>query len=78
MELKHVKTFEGSPRPDDVFQPHLLSVELLSDMDELFNMARRMAAGERPAQAGESPGEELAAGGAALGRRQVQIEDEAF
>lgn len=54
MELKHLKSIEGSPRPADVFQPHLPSVELFSDMDELFNGARKMAAGEHAALAGES------------------------
>ena len=40
MELKHVKSIEGSPRPSDIFQPHMPGVELLSDMDALFGMSR--------------------------------------
>lgn len=62
MELKHVETFVGSPRPADVFQPHQTWVELLSDMDEVFAKARRMAGGEVADEAGESPGEKSAAG----------------
>lgn len=62
MELNHVKTFEGSPRPADVFEPHLLSVELLSDMDELFKKARGMSAGEHAALPDESSAEVLKAG----------------
>jgi hypothetical protein len=50
MELQHVKSFEGSPEPEDIFQPHMPGVELLSDMDEVFGRARRLSAtGEYPA-----------------------------
>jgi hypothetical protein len=45
-ELKHIESIEGQPRPSDIFKPHLLSVELFSDMDEIFRKARRLAAGE--------------------------------
>jgi hypothetical protein len=62
VELNHVKTFKGSPRPADVFEPHLVSVELFSDMDELFKRARKMAAGEHGALAGEPEGEVLKEG----------------
>lgn len=62
MELKHIKTFEGSPRPVDIFEPHLLSVELFSDMDQVFKTARKMAAGEHAALAAESAGEILKEG----------------
>ncbi|MDQ3744084.1 MAG: hypothetical protein M3444_06865 [Acidobacteriota bacterium] len=49
MELQHVKSFEGSPEPEDIFQPHMPGVELLSDMDEVFRRARRLSAtGEYP------------------------------
>lgn len=49
MELQHVKSFEGSPEPEDIFQPHMPGVELLSDMDEFFRQARRLSAtGEYP------------------------------
>lgn len=41
MELRPVKSFEGSPQPADIFQPHMPGVNLLPDMDALFNMARR-------------------------------------
>jgi hypothetical protein len=54
MEQKHVKTIEGSPEPSDIFEPHMPGVELLSDMDELFNAARRLSAtGEHPVGPGE-------------------------
>jgi hypothetical protein len=62
MELKRVKTFQGAPRPANVFQPHLLGVEVLSDMDEVFRIARKMAAGEHGALAGESAAETLKEG----------------
>jgi hypothetical protein len=61
-ELSHVKTFEGSPRPADVFEPHQVSVELLSDMDEVFDSSRRMATRQRDDRVGESLGEVLAEG----------------
>jgi hypothetical protein len=61
-EQQHVKTFEGAPPPSDVFQPHKLGVELLSDMDALFEGARRLSAtGEYPAGGGEVPAEEVPA-----------------
>jgi hypothetical protein len=45
-ELKHVKSIKGNPRPSDIFEPHLMDVELFEDMDELFREARRLASGE--------------------------------
>lgn len=49
MEQQHVKSFDGSPEPSDIFQPHMPGVELLSDMDALFTAARRLSAtGEYP------------------------------
>jgi hypothetical protein len=50
MEQKHVRSIEGSPRPADIFEPHMPGVELLSDMDALFSTAReQLEAGEFPA-----------------------------
>lgn len=40
MELRPVRSFEGSPQPSDIFQPHMPGVNLLADMDALFNTAR--------------------------------------
>ena len=40
MELRPIKSLEGSPQPSDIFQPHMPGVNLLSDMTALFNMAR--------------------------------------
>ena len=40
MEQKVVKTVEGSSQPSDVFSPHMPGVDLLSDMDTLFDKAR--------------------------------------
>jgi hypothetical protein len=58
MEIHHVKTFEGSPEPSDIFQPHKLGVELLSDMDGLFAKAHRISAsGEYAVGEGEVPAE---------------------
>ena len=45
-DRRHVKSFEGDRRPSDIFEPHLLSVELFEDMDEVFREARRAASGE--------------------------------
>lgn len=62
MKFRHLKTFEGSPPPPDIFQPHQLGVELLSDMDEFFRMARRISeTGEFPAEAGATATEEMPA-----------------
>jgi len=36
MSLRNIKNLEGSPRPSDIFQPHMPGVDLFSDMDELF------------------------------------------
>jgi hypothetical protein len=45
MDSKPVKDHEGSPRPDDIFQPHMPGVTELPDMDALFDLAwgRRQA-----------------------------------
>lgn len=40
MDLKHVQTIPGSPKPADLFQPYMPDVDLLSDMDALFAQAR--------------------------------------
>jgi hypothetical protein len=40
MKQKHVESFEGSPQPSDVFTPHMPGVDLLADMDALFETAR--------------------------------------
>jgi hypothetical protein len=45
-EPKHVKSIGGHSRPSDIFEPHLMGVELFEDMDELFRKARRAASGE--------------------------------
>lgn len=53
MEQEHVKSIEGSPRPSDIFEPHMPGVELLSDMDELFRTARaQLESGEVPLEGG--------------------------
>lgn len=56
MGIEHVQTFEGSPPPADIFQPYAMGVELLSDMDELFESARRIV------ESGEYPGEQIQKG----------------
>lgn len=43
----HLRSIPGDPTPADIFTPHKLSVELFSDMDELFRQARENAAGEK-------------------------------
>jgi len=74
MEQQHVKTFEGSPEPSDIFQPHQLGVELLSDMDGLFEEARRLSAtGEYTVGTGEVPAEAAAELEQMKGQRSVVI-----
>jgi hypothetical protein len=74
MEQQHVKSFEGSPEPADIFQPHRLAVELLSDMDGLFEAARRLSAtGEYPAEPGGTPPEAAAELEKQKGARSVVI-----
>ena len=53
MEQNHVRSIEGSPRPSDIYEPHMPGVELLSDMDELFRTARaQLESGEVPLEGG--------------------------
>lgn len=74
MAQQHVKTFEGAPTPSDIFQPHRLGVELLSDMDGLFETARRLSAtGEYPAKSDELPAEAAAEVEKMKGQRSVVI-----
>jgi hypothetical protein len=40
MEQKYGNSFEASSQPSDVFTPHMPGVDLLSDMDALFDKAR--------------------------------------
>lgn len=61
MKQQHVKSFDGMPEPSDIFQPHMPGVELLSDMDALFAVARRLSAtGEYPAGDEPLPAEDAA------------------
>lgn len=56
MDIRHVRSIDGSDRPADVFQPHMPGVELFSDMDAYFAKVRNdLAAGgilpdEQPGQ----------------------------
>jgi hypothetical protein len=50
-EHKHIKSIPGQDRPADIFQPHLLSVELFADMDAFFREAREYASGEKDDEA---------------------------
>lgn len=60
MERKYIESVEGSPRPADIFEPHMPEVDVLSNMDELFAAARATLEGEGP------PIETLAEGGRAV------------
>lgn len=73
MEIKHVKTFEGAPEPSDIFEPHRLGVELLSDMDEVFKLARRRSNGEGDPGAGDLPAEAAGELASHRGGRSVAI-----
>lgn len=47
-EHKHIQTIEGHAPPADIFQPHLMGVELFEDMDAVFLQARQVSAGQHP------------------------------
>ena len=47
-DRKHIQSIEGGPKPSDLFQPHLMGVELFEDMDAVFQEARQLAAGQHP------------------------------
>ena len=44
MELQIVDSLPGSPAPQDIFEPHMPGVDVLSDMDALFATARAQTA----------------------------------
>ena len=70
MGIEHVETFEGMPAPADIFQPYMMGVELLLDMDEFFESARRAV------ESGEYPGEQIQKGQRAVdgsGRDHVVV-----
>jgi hypothetical protein len=46
MELNIIDTLPGSPAPHDIFEPHMPSVDVLSDMAALFAMARAQTAAD--------------------------------
>jgi hypothetical protein len=74
VEQRHVKTIEGAPTPDDIFQPHVTGVELFSDMDALFAGARRLSAtGEYPVGSEGLPPEAAAELEKFKGQRSVVI-----
>lgn len=53
MEQEHVKTAEGSPRPSDIFEPHMPAVYVLPDMDAFFRATReQFRAGLPPSEGG--------------------------
>jgi hypothetical protein len=41
MKFEIIKTVPGSPEPDELFEPHMPSVGLFSDMDAFFGEARK-------------------------------------
>ena len=45
-EHKHKQTIEGHAPPADIFQSHLMGVELFQDMDAVFQQARKVSAGQ--------------------------------
>jgi hypothetical protein len=53
MEQDNVQSSEGSPRPSDIFEPHMPGVDVLPDMDALFRNARgQLEGGEVPFEGG--------------------------
>ena len=74
MEQKHVRTIDGDPEPADIFEPHMPGVELLSDMDALFEGARRLSAtGEYPSGTSGLPPEAAAKVEEFKGQRSVVV-----
>ena len=41
MERQYLESVAGSPPPADIFQPHMPGVDVLTNMDELFDLMRR-------------------------------------
>jgi hypothetical protein len=41
MERQYLKSVEGSPQPSDIFQPHMPGVDVLTNLDDFFEVARR-------------------------------------
>lgn len=53
MDQEHFKSAEGSPRPADIFEPHMPGVDVPPDMDALFRTARaQLESGELPLEGG--------------------------
>jgi hypothetical protein len=46
MQFQHLKTLPGSPQPEDIFEPHMPGVDLLSDMDSFFIQVRKLLEAE--------------------------------
>lgn len=46
MEFEHIDTVEAEYEPDDKFEPHMPGVDVLSDMDGFFEMARSLSDAE--------------------------------
>jgi len=61
MEQEHVKSFEGSPKPSDIFEPHMPGVTLLPDMDALFRSAREQLRGDGASAEGDEGGQRVVA-----------------
>jgi hypothetical protein len=42
MQFKNIESLPGSPQPEDIFEPHMPGVDLLSDMDAFFMQTRKL------------------------------------
>ncbi len=42
MQFKNIESLPGSPQPEDIFEPHMPGVDLLSDMDGFFMQVRKL------------------------------------
>jgi hypothetical protein len=42
MSFEHIESLSGSPQPNDIFEPYMPGVDLLSDMDGFFSKSREM------------------------------------
>lgn len=61
MERQYVESIEGSPRPADIFQPHMPGVDVLSNMDELFAEVRASLSNAEAVVENAAPGQRAVA-----------------
>ena len=79
MQFKHIDSLPGSPEPADVFEPHMPSVDLLSDMEGFFMHVRELLEADNTDEHIQKSGmglfvpAEKEGGGTRKGQRHVAI-----